>query len=60
MPNPGGLVVAIVGVWLGCQILGGHMLERLGLVSGSGATGAAPAVAVAPAGGSPVPGLVWT
>lgn len=30
--NPGGLVVAIAGVWLGFQIFGGNMLQRLGII----------------------------
>jgi hypothetical protein len=41
--NPGGIVIAVVGVWLGCQVFGGHMLERLGVVStssGSSTSGA--------------------
>ena len=46
--NPGGIVVAVLGVWLGCQIFGGNMLERLGIIetnatppnyTGSGAGG---------------------
>jgi hypothetical protein len=31
--NPGGLVIAIAGVWLGCQIFGGNMLQRLGIIA---------------------------
>lgn len=31
--KPGGLVIVIVGVWLGCQILGGNMLERTGILA---------------------------
>ena len=47
--NPGGLVVVIAGVWLGCQIFGGNALERLGIVSSSSSGGSAPAVYTAPA-----------
>lgn len=47
--NPGGLVIAVAGVWLGCQIFGGQMLDRLRITketvqvqgTGSHATGAA-------------------
>lgn len=28
-----GVVLVILGVWVGCQIFGGHALERLGIVS---------------------------
>jgi hypothetical protein len=50
--NPGGVVVVIAGIWLGCQIFGGHMLERLNIVSpSSGGSSAKPAVDTAPAGG---------
>ena len=31
--NPGGIFLALLGVWVGCQVFGGHALERLGLVS---------------------------
>lgn len=31
--NPGGVVLLILGVWVGCQVFGGHALERLGVVS---------------------------
>jgi hypothetical protein len=53
--NPGGLVIAIAGVWLGCQVFGGKMLERLGIVDGGHtgqAGGTAPSVYTAPAGPS--------
>lgn len=30
--NPTGVVLIIFGVWVGTQILGGHALQRLGLV----------------------------
>lgn len=30
--NPGGLVLVIFGVWVGCQVFGGQALERLGVV----------------------------
>jgi hypothetical protein len=29
--NPGGVVLAIVGVWVLCQVLGGDALNRLGI-----------------------------
>lgn len=31
--NPGGLFLAVLGVWVGCQIFGGEALERLGIIS---------------------------
>jgi hypothetical protein len=31
--NPGGIFLAVLGVWVGCQILGGEALERLRIVS---------------------------
>lgn len=34
--NSGGLVIAIVGIWLGCQVFGGRMLERLTIIPGEG------------------------
>lgn len=51
--NPGGIVVVIAGVWLGCQVFGGHMLERLGILNPSGSSSSTPgAVNRTPAGGS--------
>lgn len=34
--NPAGLVVAIAGIWVVCQVFGGNALERLGVLSPSG------------------------
>jgi hypothetical protein len=54
--NPGGLVIAIVGVWLGCQVFGGEMFERLGIVarsSSSSSGGTAPSVNLGPATAGP-------
>lgn len=55
--NPGGIVVAFLGIVLGCQVFGGNMLERLGIVptTSGGSTGGTnkPAVATAPTGPSP-------
>ena len=31
--NPGGLFLVVLGVWVGCQVLGGNALERLGVTS---------------------------
>jgi hypothetical protein len=31
--NPGGVFLAVLGVWVGCQIFGGQALERLRIVS---------------------------
>jgi len=31
--NPGGLFLAVLGVWVGCQIFGGEALERLRITS---------------------------
>ena len=31
--NASGLVLIIAGVWVGCQIFGGHALERLNIVA---------------------------
>lgn len=31
--NPGGLFLAVLGVWVGCQVFGGEALERLRIVS---------------------------
>lgn len=31
--NPSGVVLMLAAVWVGCQVFGGHALERLGLVS---------------------------
>jgi len=33
--NPGGVVIVLAGVWLLTQVLGGQMLERLGVLPGS-------------------------
>lgn len=30
--NPGGVVMVIAAVWIGCQVFGGNALERLGIV----------------------------
>jgi hypothetical protein len=29
--NPGGIFLALLGVWVGCQIFGGQALERLNI-----------------------------
>lgn len=54
--NPGGLVVVIAAVWLGCQIWGGDALERLGVLSrpadSSGGGNNKPAADTTPAGPS--------
>lgn len=31
--NPGGVVLLVLGVWVGCQIFGGDALHRLGITS---------------------------
>jgi hypothetical protein len=31
--NPGGVFLAVLGVWLGCQVFGGEALERLKVIS---------------------------
>lgn len=31
--NPGGIALGILGVLVCCQVLGGHALERLGVLS---------------------------
>lgn len=36
--NPGGLVLVIVGVVVGCQIFGGNALERIGAVKPAGSS----------------------
>lgn len=49
--NPGGLVIVIVGVVIGCQVFGGHALERMGIVtasSGSSTGSTKPSVATSP------------
>lgn len=46
MSAAGGVLIAIGGVWLGCQVFGGQMLDRLGILDSS-TTGAAPATAAA-------------
>lgn len=33
--NAGGIVLAVVGVWVLCQVLGGDALVRLGIVQGA-------------------------
>lgn len=33
--NPAGVVLAIAGIWLGCQVFGGDALGRLTLIGGS-------------------------
>lgn len=62
--NPGGVVIVLAGIWLGCQVFGGNALERLGIISTPGQDNspmppASGAVAVAPAGGAPNP-TIWT
>lgn len=48
--NPGGLVILVAGVWLGCQVFGGNMLERLGILTAATASpGTGPAVYTPPA-----------
>jgi hypothetical protein len=44
----------IAGIWLGCQIFGGHMLERLNIVSPSSGSSNKPAADTAPASGPTV------
>jgi hypothetical protein len=57
--NPGGLVIVIAGVWLGCQVFGGNALERLGILSPAGSSSStAPALATTPAGPSTT--ATWT
>lgn len=51
--NPGGLVIAIAGVWLGCQIFAGEMLDRLKITKSTVVEGTG-TPAVAPAGGGTV------
>jgi hypothetical protein len=34
--NPSGVFLVLLGVWIGCQVLGGQALERLNVVGGSG------------------------
>lgn len=51
MSAAGGVLIAIGGVWLGCQVFGGRMLDRLGIL-GSFTTGADAAPATAAAGAS--------
>jgi hypothetical protein len=31
--RPGGIVLCLLAVWVGCQVFGGEALERLGVVS---------------------------
>jgi hypothetical protein len=31
--NPRGLVLVIFGVWVGCQVFGGHALQRLNIIA---------------------------
>jgi hypothetical protein len=33
--NPGGIFLAVLGVWVACQVFGGEALERLGVVDSS-------------------------
>lgn len=30
--NPGGVVILLLAAWVGCQVFGGHALERLGMI----------------------------
>lgn len=48
--SPGGLLLVLVGVWVGCQVLGGDALGRLKI------TGAGPTQAQAAAGSIQAPG----
>lgn len=52
--NPGGLVIVVAAVWLGCQVWGGNALERLGILSTSSTSGGGnkPAADTTPAGPS--------
>ena len=50
--NPGGIVVVIVGIWLGCQVFAGDALERLGIIPANASTLNAPAPSA--------PGAVYT
>jgi len=34
--RPGGLVMLIAGVWLGCQLWGGDAIQRLNLMGTAG------------------------
>lgn len=38
--RPGGVLLALAGVWVLCQVLGGNALDRLGLVGRATADGA--------------------
>jgi hypothetical protein len=31
--NPGGVFLALLGVWVGCQVFGGEALERLRIIT---------------------------
>jgi hypothetical protein len=34
--NPAGVVLVLLGVWVGCQVFGGEALERLNIVKADG------------------------
>lgn len=34
--NPAGVVLVLLGVWVGCQVFGGDALGRLGVVKEDG------------------------
>jgi hypothetical protein len=34
--NSSGVILVLLGVWVGCQILGGQALERLNVVGNAG------------------------
>lgn len=34
--KPSGVVLVLLGVWVGCQVFGGDALERLGVVAREG------------------------
>lgn len=59
--NPGGIVLIIAGVWVGCQLFGGQALQRLGVVPVTNSNGdqvvvgtATPAAATTPPTGATV------
>jgi hypothetical protein len=31
--KPGGIVLLIAAAWVGCQVFGGHALDRLGITT---------------------------
>lgn len=39
--NTSGILIAVVGVWVLVQVLRGNMLQRLGIIPGSGNSGGA-------------------